>query len=143
MTLVEVVVALGLVALLATFSLPLFQGWRDQGKVKKAQDDIIAASAVIDTFLLDNNRLPTSLAAVGRGNLREPWCRACQYTYLMDGNGNGKARKDHSLVPLNTDYDLYSKGRDGSSAGPLTAKASRDDILRANNGRFVGPADRY
>lgn len=52
-------------------------------------------------------------------------------------------RKDHNLVPLNTDYDLYSSGPDGASVGPLTAKASRDDILRANNGRFVGPASAY
>jgi general secretion pathway protein G len=46
-------------------------------------------------------------------------------------------------VVRNTDYDLYSSGPDGASVGPLTAKASRDDILRANNGRFVGPASAY
>jgi general secretion pathway protein G len=61
----------------------------------------------------------------------------------MTTKGNGKARKDHSLVPLNTDYDLYSKGPDKASVSPLTAKSSRDDILRANNGRFVGPASSY
>jgi general secretion pathway protein G len=55
----------------------------------------------------------------------------------------GQARKDHSLVPLNSDYDLYSTGPDGATASPLTAQASRDDILRANNGRFVGPASMY
>ena len=26
---------------------------------------------------------------------------------------------------------------------PLTAAASHDDILRANNGRFIGPASSY
>jgi len=52
-------------------------------------------------------------------------------------------RKDHNLVPLNTDYDLYSMGPDGNSVGPLTAKASRDDIIRANNGSYIGPAANY
>ena len=52
-------------------------------------------------------------------------------------------RKDHNLVPLNTDFDLYSMGPDGESASPLTAKASRDDIIRANNGSYIGTATNY
>jgi general secretion pathway protein G len=46
-------------------------------------------------------------------------------------------------VPINTDFDLYSMGPDGRSAPPLTASDSRDDIVRANNGRFVGIAADY
>lgn len=56
---------------------------------------------------------------------------------------NGQARKDRNLVPINSDFDLYSMGRDGQSAPPLTAKVSRDDIVRANNGGFVGLASDY
>jgi general secretion pathway protein G len=57
--------------------------------------------------------------------------------------GNGKARKDKFLVPINSDYDLYSDGQDGQSASPLTAKASQDDIVRAANGRYVGLASQF
>ena len=52
-------------------------------------------------------------------------------------------RKDKNLVPLNADYDLYSKGKDGKSQPPLTAKVSYDDIVRANNGGFVDLASKY
>jgi len=34
-------------------------------------------------------------------------------------------------------------GKDGASVPPLTAKASRDDIIRANDGRFIGLASDY
>ena len=34
-------------------------------------------------------------------------------------------------------------GKDGASLGPLTAKESRDDIVRANDGRFIGLASEY
>jgi general secretion pathway protein G len=34
-------------------------------------------------------------------------------------------------------------GKDGKSQSPLTAKASRDDIIRANNGQYVGLAADY
>jgi general secretion pathway protein G len=52
-------------------------------------------------------------------------------------------RKDRNLVPINSDYDLYSVGPDGDSSLPLTAATSRDDIVRANDGRFIGKAEDY
>jgi general secretion pathway protein G len=52
-------------------------------------------------------------------------------------------RKDKNLVPINSEYDLYSVGPDGRSVGPLTAKHSRDDIVMANDGRFIGVASDY
>ena len=55
----------------------------------------------------------------------------------------GQARKDHNLVPINSDFDLFSAGPDGKSTGPLTAKASRDDIIRGSDGAFVGRAADY
>ncbi|HQR15188.1 MAG TPA: prepilin-type N-terminal cleavage/methylation domain-containing protein [Nitrospira sp.] len=64
-----------------------------------------------------------------------------------NGNGNGagnaskgKPRKDRFLHPINSDYDLYSMGKDGESVEPLTAKKSHDDVIRANDGSFVGLA---
>jgi general secretion pathway protein G len=59
------------------------------------------------------------------------------------GNAGGKCRKDKSLHPINSDYDLYSMGEDGKSQDPLTAKVSRDDIVRASNGGFIGLAANY
>ena len=39
--------------------------------------------------------------------------------------------------------DLYSMGADGSTAAPFTAARARDDIVRANEGGFVGLAGDY
>jgi general secretion pathway protein G len=50
----------------------------------------------------------------------------------------GTLRKDRNLVPINSDYDLYSLGPDGETRPPLTAGPSRDDIARAADGSFVG-----
>ena len=71
---------------------------------------------------------------------------ANNYQYLnirSAGPGLGAVRKDGNLNPLNTDFDLYSTGKDGRSKSPLTAKHSRDDIVRANNGAFFGLAEDY
>jgi general secretion pathway protein G len=74
--------------------------------------------------------------------LLDPW--GAPYVYLnLDGVPIGLMRKDQALVPINSDYDLYSKGPDGASVAPLTAMASRDDIVRGNNGAFIGVAADY
>lgn len=143
LTLVELAVAIGLIAILTTLALPMISGWQDKARIQQAQTDIIAMSMAIDAFGADNGRFPTSLAEVGRSQMVDPWQRPYVYRDLTQQGAGGHARKDHSLVPLNTDYDLYSSGPDGASAPPLTAKSSRDDILRASNGRFIGPASQY
>lgn len=142
LTLVEFALALGVLAVLIALALPMVNGWQEKVRIQRATDDIGAIAVVIDAFHADNGRFPTSLAEIKRDTMRDPWGRA--YVYLdITVSGRGHARKDHSLVPLNTDFDLYSKGPDGGSSPPLTARASRDDIVRANNGRFVGPASLY
>ena len=55
----------------------------------------------------------------------------------------GSARKNKNLVPINSDFDLYSIGKDGASVAPLLAAKSRDDVIRANDGRFHGLASNY
>jgi general secretion pathway protein G len=47
------------------------------------------------------------------------------------------------MHPLNTDYDLCSMGPDGKTNAPLTAKASHDDIIRANDGQYIGVAANF
>ena len=41
-------------------------------------------------------------------------------------------------MPINSDYDFFSKGRDGKSVGPLTGGPSQDDIVRGSDGAFFG-----
>ena len=67
-----------------------------------------------------------------------------QFLNIIDGNPPAAdVRKDGALNPLNSDFDLYSMGEDGESQAPLNAALARDDIVRANNGAFVGRAKDY
>ena len=72
----------------------------------------------------------------------DPWGNPYQYLVYTSTN-KGQQRKDKFLVPLNPTYDLYSMGKDGQSVPPLTAKVSQDDIVRADDGGFVGLAAAY
>ncbi|MDH5499215.1 MAG: hypothetical protein OEY12_17445, partial [Nitrospira sp.] len=57
--------------------------------------------------------------------------------------GVGGARKDRFLVPLNSDFDVYSMGKDRASTMPLAAAQSHDDVLRASDGGFYGLAKNF
>src|SRR3546814_2125030 len=47
------------------------------------------------------------------------------------------------LNPLNSDFDLYSMGKDGVTKSQITNKDSLDDVLRANDGAFVDLAANF
>ena len=108
--------------------------------------DISKMDIEIAHYIMDYTVPPDSLADVGFDNLLDPWGNPYEYLKIIDSSDpsiGGKQRKDHSLVPVNSDYDLYSKGPDGDSGAPFTAKASHDDIVRASNGAFIGPVSEF
>ncbi len=57
--------------------------------------------------------------------------------------GVGGARKDRFLVPINSDFDIYSMGKDKDTVAPLNPPKSHDDIIRASDGGFYGLAKNF
>ena len=141
LTLIELLIILGLIATLSTIALLLYANFTDQARTARAVADIAVLASEISTFESTNERLPNNLAEIGRATLRDPWGRP--YEYLNVSLSPGLARKDLALHPINSDFDLYSKGKDGASQPPLTAASSRDDIVRANDGQYIGLASGY
>ena len=143
--LVEILIVMAIIGILAVITVPLYSQYRENSKNATAMSDISSIALSIDRFYIANGRYPNSLAEAGLGSMPDPWGHP--YKYLrIDGGGlmaKGKLRKDKSLVPVNSDYDLYSMGQDGKTNQTFTAKASQDDIVRANNGRFVGLVTDY
>ena len=135
-------VVIAIIGTLAAIAIPNFLSYRERAKVTVAITEIKGIERDITAFEANNGRLPVSLVEAGRGNPLDPWGNPYVY-YPVDSVPMGKLRKDKSLVPVNSDYDLYSMGADGKSQAPFTAKASQDDIVRANNGAFTGLAQNY
>lgn len=138
-SLIELILVVAIIGILASLAIPQYQKSVEMARVARAIGDIEAIQAELSGL----DSLPLSLAAVNRAAYKDPWDRLYVYVKLEGKKGKGSARKDHFLVPLNSDYDLYSVGRDGASSAPLTAKASADDVIRANDGGFIGLASKY
>ena len=142
-TLVEVLLVVAMLAVLTAIALPKYNSYRDRVNQTHAIQDIIVLQAVIKDYFINSGAYPPTLAAVGNGNKVDPWGHPYVYLDLTSTNGHGKARKDRKLNPINSDFDLYSLGKDGVSKTQLSNKDSLDDIVRANDGAYIGLAADY
>ena len=146
-TLLELMATLVVVGLLAAIALPSYAAIVERQKVGQARFDLLKIGALLEQYRTLRFSVPESLEDLGPNvDLpKDPWGRDYQFlNFNSPAPGvNGKIRKDHNLHPLNSEFDLYSLGKDGLSQSPLTARASRDDVIWARDGAFVGLAEDY
>ena len=138
-TLIEIMIAVIVVAILAAIALPAYKQYVARSKSAVAKADIARINIALERAYTVSGNYPQTLADVQLDAKLDPWGQPYVY-YNIAVNGKGHARKDHALNPLNRDFDLYSIGPDGKSKSQITQKDSLDDIIRANNGAFIGIA---
>jgi len=134
-TLIELIVVVGIVAVLATTALPAYTNYLQTVRNGRSVADIHSIDTSIVAYTMDKSMLPVNFSDIGAAaNQRDPWNRlyvyknlALDHTPLEYSNGTA----------LNDDYDLYSLGLDGLSA-PAYDDNGKDDIARQNNGQYVG-----
>lgn len=142
-TLLELIMTVAIVSSLSSIAIPTYVQQIENARITKAVVEIRYLEKEIITYYATTGQYPQSLADINRDGMKDPWGNPYEYANLQDPDGKVKARKDHFMVPLNTDFDLYSKGRDGDSVAPLTAKASHDDIIRIGDAQYVGLAENF
>jgi len=164
-TVVELMIAIALIGVLAGLSLTNYLRYVEKARVARAVSEIVAISRVIDGLTAnDDVGMPDSLSDVDIDTPNDPWGSPYQYLRIegmgytsvpeelppvaapKEGTGGGpkpKPRQDKFLKPINSDYDLYSMGPDGESMHNLSAKVSRDDVIRSLDGAFVGVAELF
>jgi general secretion pathway protein G len=113
--LLESLIAVAIVAVLVFIAIPSYSDYRDKMNSAIAVADINTIDQAIERFYQEYNSYPDILGEVKKGKLLDPWKH--QYQYLRIAGAT-------------------LKGKDGARVSPLTAKMSRDDILRAYDGKL-------
>ena len=140
-TLVEVMIAGAILGVLAALCTTNYLVYIERVRVARAIVEIKGIANHLDVTVIQGGTLPAALAAMGLAQ-NDPWGRPYEYLRIA-GAPIGAVRKDQFLVPLNTDYDVYSSGVDHLSAARITHPTSLDDVLRGSNGAFIGLARNY
>jgi general secretion pathway protein G len=144
MTLVELLIVVAMVGTLAAIGVPAYNNYIDKTKNAHAVEDIRFIEAAVKMYHTQNGTFPETLDLVRSANLLDPWENPYQYLRIQPPTPpTGHQRKDHNNVPVNSDFDLYSMGKNGQSEPPFTSELGRDDIVRANDGAYVGLALDY
>jgi general secretion pathway protein G len=136
-------VTIGIAAVIGAIGFPSYISYKQRAYVAAATTDIMMIATGINRYNTINNLPPPDLATIGLDSLLDPWGRPYVYLSFTGLSGKGQMRKDKNLVPLNTQYDLYSLGADGQSRPPLTVPVSKDDVILANDGNYIGLASNY
>ena len=107
-------------------------GARDR---RHRHDQLAAVSLAVEY-----SQVPETLAEAGLGGFVDPWGNPYRYVNVATAE-RGDARRDRNSRPLNNDFDLYSMGPDGATGAQLDDGDTHDDIVRANNGQYIGAAE--
>jgi general secretion pathway protein G len=141
MTLLELLIAATLVGVIAAIAIPSYQNAIERTRIQRARTELMDIRAAVLASRSAGFKLPDTLDKVPNIARIDPWGHPYVYlSFTAPGVNRGDIRKDHNLVPINSEFDLYSKGKDGNSRPPLPAKPSLDDVVVARDGAFVGLA---
>jgi len=141
-TLVELAIALAILGVLGALTISQYLAYIERVRVARTIIELKDISAQLDPIAFEGGALPATLADIGLGGRSDPWGRPYEYLPIQGAPGF-LVRKDQFLVPLNSDYDLYSRGKDGLSQPRITHRFSLDDVIRGNDGAFLGLAAKY
>lgn len=142
-TLFEIMMTLAIIATLSTMGFVRYRHSVAEAERVVAERELQVIMQACYRYEELQGTFPATLDDLGMGELNDPWGNPFRYLGFQDTEAAGKKRKDRFLVPINTDFDLYSMGPDGKSDPELTAATSLDDIIAANDGGYIGKASDY
>jgi general secretion pathway protein G len=147
-TLIEVVITIFIVGILAAIAIPNYLNYIKKADERTTISDIQFIEAKIKEIMAEGGPPPPDIASLNLGErLIDRWGHPYKYLVLYGlTTHQAKAagcRKRKNLNPINTDFDLYSMGPDGETQENLKAAKGKDDIVRADEGAYIGIADDY
>jgi len=142
-TLVELIIAMGVILVLAGMAVPAMLGAIKNAKLARTVGDVRTIGNEVNSIGFTTGVYPTLLTETAYGDSTDPWGRGYIYKNLHDPANAGQGRTDRFGVQVNTNFDLYSTGEDKATAVSLVASPSADDVIWANDGAYIGLASQF
>lgn len=138
---IELLLVIAILGVALAIGMPMFLRYVDGTRVLEAKTQIGQMARALKEWERAKGSLPATLAEANLERI-DPWGNAYRYLNVRTASP-GQVRKDKSAAPINSDFDLYSVGKDGLTHLQLNQPAARDDIVRARDGGFIGIAEEF
>lgn len=142
-TLLELLTVMAAVAILVAIAVPSYKSIMGKKNLSKVIEDLNQIATAVEQKYYSADSYPASLAEIGLDGMKDPWGHPYYYLNLKDPANQNLSRKNGSLQPVNSDFDLYSAGADGETTTSFNNSISEDDIVRANSGGYFGLVKDY
>lgn len=139
-TLVELLIAMGVIFVLAAIAIPSFLGALNNARIARCVGDVRTIGNEVNAIGFMTGTYPTYLTETTYNDLTDPWGNDYVYKNLRIPANAGHGRTDRFNVQVNSNFDLYSMGPDKDTADSLVSSTSRDDVVWANEGAYIGLA---
>lgn len=138
-TLVELIVVCAILGVLATMVMSSVGDLKQKVYISRAAAEIRSFEKDIFAYVSEKGSYPPDVNAVGVEPLKnavDPWGNPYVYS--------ATPAREFVGTPINSDFDLYSKGPDGASTVLSTQLGDgADDIIRGGDGSYTGTAAKY
>lgn len=142
LTFIELIASMVIIGLILAIAIPVYLNHMDNIRTAEVASNLLAIELCIDKYYAEHGKYPVCLDDVGKGSLKDPWGRCYRYLSLpadeKERKKVGRIKNDYKLI--NKDFDLYSTGSDGLTHRNINNRKSWDDVIRASDGAYVGPA---
>lgn len=142
-TLIELLIVVAIIGILAALSVPEIMDYVQESKYAHAIQDIKAYYTESLQLSSRSGEFPSTWSDLGYSNAPiDPWGNP----YVLNNHKDvkkGVLRKDGPVVPINDYIDIYSKGPDGLSNPNIHSDPSKDDVILAAEGTYVGKASNF
>lgn len=146
MTLVELLVVVAMLGTLAAIGVPAYTNYIDKVNNHQAIEDILFIAAALKAYRNEHGTFPETLDPIPQAQILDPWDHSYVYFKI---EGKTKAQKQSkcrhlgTFIPMNNDFDLCSMGKGGKYNRNITTQKAQDDIIRLNDGAYVGLVSEY
>jgi general secretion pathway protein G len=137
-TLAETLLLTALLALGADAILARTAAQLERSRLEQARRETGQIQAAIRAYRDLHHELPAALTDLDPPVPLDPWGRPYEYMNFDVSGFVGQRTFDGR--PVNSEFDLYSKGPDGQSDANLRSEVGSDDIIVARDGAYIGPS---
>lgn len=141
-TLVELIVVVAILGLLMLLAIPSYSQYVDLARADRAEADIRTLEKEITAYAIDNGRFPNGLGDIGRDTLMDPWGNPYGYHDLTQAGATFMEFSNGDRLNTNKYFDVFSKGKDGTTSEGVYDDTCADDIALLGDGGDVAVARR-